>query len=476
MTTVELYWPEGVEIYSQYAIHCETYQTLPLLISVSEIERPLNFDFSLENSTVTILLNNYSLYFKEKNPDQIIGKKVIIKEGNITIFLGYICEFPEIGNNILTLKADIFSRLDVPINKEITRDKFPNMPQENEGYSNILYGIANIVPGMMKAIPVSQNKYLASLTTLSEIIDVVNEAGESIFNQCTFENDGDGYTYINYTGTDNIIRFSAKGPIANGRLIENPAMMFSQIYSTFGSGVGFELADVTPAKLLFDERQYDGNILFIDDNTTWRELIDRFSKNFNCRIFITRGGKLKIKVLRWGMETPVLKIHPGIIKEFAFSRDISQIKKKWQRDFQFIPAEGNYKMTPVDIPGTVLDINQVGEFQQIYLNIDSVSWDVSLREAFIRKNPIIVYKFKIPKTEANKLELADTVLLRHRKNIFPEYRQIQILREIRQSGSGFVELEGYDLSEINRRTFILQDEGHPEAAVLNEENNSPTLW
>ena len=89
-----------------------------------------------------------------------------------------------------------------------------------------------------------------------------------------------------------------------------------------------------------------------------------------------------------------------------------------------------------------------------------------------------MYSFRVPKKEANQLELADTVLVKSRKNIFTsEYRQVQLLREKRKPGSGFVEFEGFDITAINKFTFILQEQAHPEVAVLQDQGqDGPTLW
>lgn len=478
---VKIDWQSGSETYTKLVKQYPTYQTKPLLVDISEITRALNLDFTIENSSVTIKLSNHNRYFsnKIKNESKTTGIPVTIKDSDDIIFTGKTTESesPKPEGNYYIIKADIFTMLDLPIDTEISKTEFENVSPKNEGkYPVILYGTANVSPGMMTAHQVETNKYLASRTPLSDILDVLDKNGTSILSSITWNVDPvTHYTTINYTGTDLYVKYSGLGPEdESSQLIENPADMFDNLNQEFGS---FQLENIDQSRDIFTERSYTGNILYIDDASTWLKFIDLFGKNFNCRVFVTRTGKIKIKVLRWGLEEPVLKIHPGYIAGFRWWRETKQIRKKWQRQYRYDPSEKQYTYTPIDIAGGA-DSERIGAFMHKFINQNIVSWDVSSREAFFRKRPIISYSFRVPKKQANQLELADTVLVKSRKNIFnSEYRQVQLLREKRKPGSGFVEFEGFDISEINKFTFILQEQDHPEVAVLqNQGQDGPTLW
>ena len=471
---VTINWDSGPESYTTISKHYSNYQTDPRLIEISEINRAQGLDYSLENPTVKFVLSNHDRIISEKiKTDDPKGKEITIKDNGDIIFSGVICDTPDSDNPDRCIsKGDIFSKLESNINLEISKDRFPNVPEGNKGWGNIIYGTAAAAPGMMKATRIDTNKYHASYTALSQILDVVKKDGTSILSSITW-NVENGYTYINYNSTDDFIYFSGKGPEQSGTLIENPASMLQHLTENFANGK-FQVEGVEAAEPVFTERNYTGNVLFIDDNMTWIQLFKLFSQNFNCRVFPTRTGNIKIKVIRWGMETPKMTIHPSLLKGFKFRRETKQIRKKWMRQYNYDVSQKKYLRTEFDIDGG--NSEKLGEFPHKFLVPDICSRDVSLRESFFKKKPIIVYTFSIPKEYANQLDLGDTVLIKSRKNLFEnEYRQVEILRESRNPGSGFVTFEGYDMTEIHKRTFILQEPGHPEVAILGE-TDGPTLW
>jgi len=470
MIEVTIYWTTKTETYTITARHYPTYQTLPYLLEIGEISRAVNLDGAIENSTVEIVLSNHDGHFNDLLDE--LNRKIVITDEDIVIFTGYICDFPESEYGYFKIKGDIFSFLEAPINLEINKTRFPSVPPENEGWGNILYGTANVAPGMLNARRINTNKYLASYTPLSSII-AVQKNGVDVTSLTTWEVDPEtGYTYINHNSTENILTFSALGPTTGGTLIENPALMLQDLVENFSTSITLE--GITESSSIFSERGYTGNITYIDDNMTWISLFKLFSMNFNCKVIFTRAGQVKIKVIRWGMETPVKTIPPNVVKDFVYTL-VRSMKNRWTRKFQYIPVVKEYKMTPVDIPGNTA-VNSVGEFEQKYVAAEATSTDVALREAFFLKKKIIEYTFSLPRKEANSLEIGDTIYIRHRKNLFSEYRQVQILRESRKPGTGFIQFTGYDMTEINKRTFILQAADHPEVAVLGNEENSPVLW
>lgn len=466
-------WDSGPETYTIHPKQYPAYQTLPKLKEISEIERALNLDFSFENSILKFSLYNQDGYFTQKcQQEDPMGKKIEVKDSGVTVFTGRVCSFPTESPDDFSMKADIFSLLKAPVSKEITTETFPDVPAQNEGWGNIVIGNANIVPGMLKARRVAANRYHASWGECSDVFDFLNSKSESIQPTGIGYDSEKGYTYIDYTSNDDLIRFSALGPEDTGGLIENPAYMLSHLASEYSQ---LETEGIEEAAAVFEERNCGGNVIWIDDNMDWKRLLQTLSKNFNCRAFLTRSGKVKVKVLRWGMETPNLKIHPSEIKGFCPGVESSQIKGKWQRKYQFNPGENDYIRTPVDIQGNI-SVEEVGEFPQRFVVENDTSRDGALREAFFLKSKIYLYSFSIPRQRANQLDLGDTVQVKHRKSFFKsEYRQVQILRERRVPGSGFVQFEGFDMSEINKKTFILQAAGHPEVAILGE-NDGPSLW
>lgn len=471
MITVSIDWSSGEEIYSPIALRRGNTQTLPYLLEAPDITRALTLEYSLENSTITCIFSNHHGHFTEKLlTEDPLGKKIRVYDGGTIIFSGLICDYPTDDDvNRFIVKGDIFSMLEAPINLEISKERFPDMPEDNQGWGNILYGTAAF-PVMLKATRVGNNKYHASWTELSDITECIC-GGESILSEITWYHEN-GSTFISYTSEEAIIKFSGLGPVdSENNLIENPASMLNQLIADFSAG--FALEGVAESQPIFQERNYDGNLLYIDDDSTWKDLLNMFSANFNCRVFPTRDGNLKIKVIRWGMEAPLLTVRPQLLKDFKLRREITTIKKSWVRKYNYNPDEKKYLRTDFDISGG--NSHAVGEFQHRWMVKSISSRDVALREAFFLKKPILIYTVSIPKESANLLDLGDTIMIKHRKNVFKnEYRQVQILRENRRQSSGFVMIEGFDMTEINRGTFILREAGHPEVAVLGA-NEGPTL-
>lgn len=471
MIEVVIYWDSGTLTYSNISNQYSTYQTLPYLKEISDISRALLLDYSIENSTVEIMFDNSTGHFTSKTVnDDGLGCQLEVKDNGDTIFTGWICDFPDISSfYVFSIKADIFSALDCPVGKKIKN----YMP-----YGNILYGTANLDPAIMTAYYYSVGKYHAAFNPLSVLLSAQKPDGTSVFSNCSVEIDPTTqHTYILYSSPEpeTHLTFSALGPESEGSLIENPAEMFFNLVSNF-SEFQTETENIQEAANIFNERNYSGNVFLIDDHSTWIRFMKVFSKNFNCRVFISRTGKIRLKVIRWGMETPVLTIHPTLVKDFSphISRD--RMIGKLVSQYQYINPQKKY-LQNLEFEGHP-KINRVEEIQQQMIITETTSSDVTAREVFFQKQKIYMYSFSIPGKDANQIELGDTVLLKSQKNYFKdEYRQVQILRERRTPGTGFVQFTGYDMTAINKRTFILQDEDHPEVAVLQEtENESPILW
>jgi len=476
MIEVTIQWDSGTEIYSHISIQYETYQTLPYLISISDISRAVLLDYSIENPTVEIILDNSTKHFSDRVLSELgLGSKIEVRDNGEITFTGWVYDFPDTGKkNIFKIKGDLFSKLDSPISIPISQDNFPGVDPDNEGFNaNIIYGTANTKAEMFKAIKVPGGKYLASYTELSVLSYVHTPDGTDITSQISLDVDVNGYTYIVYDSTETYLLFSCLGPESGGDLIDNPAYMFSNLVSTFSN---FETIDIEDAATVFTEREYQGDMIYIDDDITWLSFFSLFSQSFNCRIIITKEAKIKIKLIRWGMETPVLKIHPSLIYNFTYSLSREYIRGLFIRRYKYIPVDKEYTRNPADISGNI-NFSTVGELNLKFTNNDITAFDVASREGFFRSRKIIINEFSIPRIEANIFELGDTALVKSRNNIFDEYRQVQIIRENRTPGTGFVRFQSYDMTDYNSGIFIVcESESDNEIAILTDsEEDSPIL-
>ncbi|UCH93620.1 MAG: hypothetical protein JSV88_25575 [Candidatus Aminicenantes bacterium] len=473
---VEIFWPSGPEKYSIRALPFQNHQSKPRLRCPPDFSRALSFDSSIENTTITVDLDDHDKYFEKKlENEQILGKKIqYCTFQEEILFTGWVASPPKSENKIFKLKADIFTPLKAPINKALKQDDYQDIPTGNSGkYSNIILG--NETEGWYTARRIDDNTFHAAWNPLSDITKVQNENQEDILSEINLTIQDD-ISYIEYTSGDNYIYFSAKGPENQGNLIENPIEMFEYLIKNF---TGLEIEDLTEMIELYENRNYSGNLLFITDKVNIEELFKTFSQSYHAKPILTRAGKVNVKSIRWGNQTPTKTIQPSKIKGCQKWKEVEYCKNAWTRRYSFDPKSGSYIYTPQDLEATTDWSNQIGELNQKFLISDRVSYDVGLRDKFLRENPLLFYSFQIPLKDIQEVDLGDVIEFKHRDSYHPdEYRMIQVLREKSQKKSSFIFLEGYDISGIQKKTFTVYSEGDPRNPWVYEEGNpeNPLAW
>jgi hypothetical protein len=461
---VKVSWPTGVECYSMFSMPVDGGQSLPRLAAVPSLSRALS-QGSMENSTVTVSLNNHDDYFTEKlNTEDmyIISKRLEIYELGVQIFSGAVCSYPERDTNRLTIKADVFQKLKDNANRAITKDEFPNCPENNEGkYGNIILGTADIDAGMFTAYRIDDGKYLAAYHPLSELLAATDKDGNIISGNCTLSIDQTtGNSIINHSTNDDYICFSALGPLDEAdTLIDNPAHMLDYALQLSSD---FEIENLSEVAAVYESRGYAGNFLFVKDNTTFAELLDRFGESFNCKPVFSRTGKINLNLIRWANETPAISITGVHIKDFTYRRDTSFLYKYYTRKFQPIPAKDEFKLTPVTVSGTNYN-SQSTELLQYFIRQAATSWDVAMREIYLLKHPLFIYEFSIHRNLAINLDLGSIIGIEHNDCPQKGKRLVQIRRIKNDS---FYKLEALDLSVMQKSTFILKTAGSSDVTRI----------
>ncbi len=473
---VEINWPSGVEKYSQRAIQFTGSQSKPYLLKVPQITRALNIDHTIENTTLILQLSDYTGYFteKEKTDKYIFGRKVKMYHNNTCLFTGWIAEPPKSEDKIYTLKADLYSILKSPINLVITRDDYPNITPGTENantYGNIILGAS--IQGWYTAKRIDTNTYHAAWNPLTEITKAKTKDGQEINLTDINLTIQDEISYIEYISTEETIHFAGKGPQENGELIENPIRMLQYILENFTT---LEVEDLSEIIELYENRDYPGNHLFITDGITISEFFSYFSESYGGRPLITREGKVNVKTLRWGDQTPVNTLREQEIKNFRKWKEYKYLRHAWGRNYNYDPSTGQYNYNPIDIESTSLWSNQNGTINQRYLLLDPDSRDIALREKFLKEAPLLFYSFQVPGKYMNSIDYGDIIELTHRKGFSTEPRLMQILRLSTVENSGFIAIEGFDITEIQKKGFLVYPAGDPRNPWVYEENNQENPW
>jgi hypothetical protein len=453
----KVFWPTGVEYYSAFSMPVDGGQSLPRLAAAPSLTRALS-QGSMENSTVTISLNNHDDYFTKKLDTEdmyIISKKIEVFETGVQIFSGAVCSYPERDTNRVTIKADVFQKLKDDANRAITKDEFPSCPEANEGkYGNIILGTADTAAGMFTAYRIDDGKYLAAYHPLSALLEATDADGNLITDDCTLSIDETSFnSIINYSTNVDCIYFSAQGPVdETDTLIDNPAYMLNYALQLSSD---FEIENLSEVAAVYEGRGYGGNFLFVKDNTTFAELLDRFGKSFNCKPVFSRTGKINLNLIRWANETPEISVTGVHIKDFTYRRDTSYLYKYYTRKFQPIPAKDEFKLTPVTVSGTNYN-SQSTELLQYFIKQAATSWDVAMREIYLLKHPLFIYEFSIHRNLAINLDLGSIIEIEHNDCPQKGKRLVQIRRI--KNGS-FYDLEALDLSVMGKSTLILRESG-----------------
>ncbi len=463
---IEIDWPSGALKYSKYGYYFANHQAYPLLLTIPNITRVLTYSDKCENSTASIELSDHTGHFSAKlehaQDRYCVGKTVRIWENAVNIFTGVISEMPEIKNWRCTIMIDLFYLLENSINKQITRDEFLQIPAGNEGkWGNIIYGNGTIQTGKdFTAYRIAENKYLAAWNTLSAITGAYKQDVD-ILSQITMSIDpAKGYTYIIYTSTELEITFSGTGPTESSVLIENPARMLEALMEKYAASITITGIDEAAAEYE-TIGSYFGNNLVITDDRKLREILTQYASDFDTNIIYTRIGNLELKVMKWGAIETQATPHPTIYKNFETWKEASNLFKKLQRKYAYIPAQNKYLWEPQDIQTATSYNEKLKELTQVNLLNNMTSWYVAGRYAYINQEREQIVTFELPGEYVSEksLELGDVLSVSHKKTGYTEIL-VQLRRETR-SDKSFVKFEGANITHLTGEEFALYNEGDP---------------
>ena len=302
--------PEGTVYLSSITRSWKGAQTWPILKSISSFTRAIHYDFSIENSTVTISMHNVPRFIDRKllsgNVD-IVESPVRIYDGDDLIFSGWVKKTPRGKRGELDIIADIFTCFSRPVAPLLKKEIFSTIPDENAGKTGtVFWGTANAdaeKKGKMKAYRIGTGKFHASWKTVSSLLAVYDKDGNDISADTTLLIKDSGRSVLLYDSDDLYIRFNALGPEDTGTLIENPADMFQEVISAYGAGFPI---DTTAARQVFINRAYHtGNVIGFDHSSphSWVEFFRYFSESFGCHIIPRRDGTITLKMMEWQYET-----------------------------------------------------------------------------------------------------------------------------------------------------------------------------
>jgi hypothetical protein len=407
----------------------------------------------------------------------LFGRKVILSNKGYTLFTGWVSEPPKTINRLFKIKADIYTALKTPINMAITKDEFNGVPQHLDGtYGNIIIGYSP--EGWFIAKKIDTNTYHAARNPLSDIIKAKTKDGVNIDINDISLSVQNNQSYIEYVSSDDILYFAAKGPTESSQLIENPIKMFKYLLQYHTT---LEVEDLSEIEELYENRNYPNNHLFITDDANIDDLFGCFAESFGSKPVITKGGKVSLKPIKWGGETPKAKIRPSQIKEFQKWKEYKYTRRSWNRHYAFDPSQQKYLYMPQDLIATDNWSNKTGKLRHKYLLQETSSKDVGLREKYLRETPLLFYGFKIPFNilKEKNIDNGDIVEFSHRESFYPDqYRLMQVLRILSVKNSGFFYVEGFDISAIQKKTFCVYEEGNPSNPWVYEDGNpkNPLAW
>ena len=300
--------------------------------------------------------------------------------------------------------------------------------------------------------------YSAYILTLSRGSDCASQA-------LYFDNVSvTGYAYISYTSSDDRIYFNAKGFECDMVFNENPAVVFSEMNSRFGS---FTIDGVAAAAAIYDDREYSGISIVLSDNTTWAEFMAKFAMDWDALMFAQANGNLKIKVLQWGEETPVASIPEVYIHDYSNWMDIENIVDEYRRMYWYHFRKTFFHRLPQDVSEDTQWEAEADSIDLRYHSDDGTSKDVAAGILFFTKEPAIYYRIKVESSVAKTLELGDVVNIRYDRGYHPGvFRMMQLFKKEKVAGIENYYLEGIDVTEINYGLIYLWDDADPEVYLL----------
>ena len=268
------------------------------------------------------------------------------------------------------------------------------------------------------------------------------------------------YAFINHTSSDLEIYFNAEGFECAAAFSENPATILAELNVLFGA---FTIDGIAAAEAVYDDRGYAGISIVIGDkwkpDVTWGEFLQTFAKNWDAMIFMQADGHLKIKVLDWGAETPVVSIQEVFIQEYRCWQDMEKIVDEYKRMYWYHFRLNYFHRLPQDIVAAT-DWLAVSDFIDLrYHSDDATSADVAAGILFFTKTPAIYFKIRVLGSLAKAVELGDAINIRYDQGSYAgEYRMAQIYRKEKVAGSDVYNLIGIDITEINLGLIRLYDE------------------
>lgn len=471
--TVEIDWKNGTEIYTNIAIKLELGQTKPLLKKVSSIRRVISLK-GMENSKVTIELLNKNNYFTTKLNSldrDIYGRNLRIKRKSILIFTGQVCGIPNLEKNILTIIADTLTRFKTPANYPITKDIFPNMPENNVGkFCNIFYGDAS--EKTFYAYRIDTNKYLANWEQISYLTKATNKDEIDITSSCTLSYDSlTKRSYIIYNSNDDYIYFSGKGKLdEGGTVIDSPVQILQEILNKF---INITIVNYSTAMQSFKDRGFQKNCLFIQDETELLKLLELFQISYSCRFSITTDYKIKIHFVSLIGRITTKKISSSSIYNFQTRKEKQLPTKETRIEFAFNPQNSNYTKTLILKPEFYYSY-ETKKIEAKYCNTTITAFITGARETFYNEMNFTTVSFEIHPDES--IDLGDIIETTSLKSFFNSTK-IEILKiELEQNKT--IKIEGIDLTEFDMSCLILKTQSDLTAIKIYERGNNlnPQLW
>lgn len=438
------------------------------LLSISEITRAVQPDRSFENSSVTVTFHSAFWNDLMLSEDRYIaGAALRVFDGEETIFTGSVSDFPRSSKSRFIIKADTRNLgLSDRVNRVITKEEFPDVSSEHEGkYSNIVAGTALSTDdksrGMLTAYRTGTGRYLAAWHHLTSLYGVFDKEGTEL--TASLDNNADGRAYIICTSEEQELFFNCKGIDE-----PNPAKAFKEICSGFAD-FSLDSASFTQAGEVYDERGYNAFVLLIDDDISWSDFIRRFSVNFDCMVFPALSGEIKIRVLDWGRECPAKVFGSIYINDSDFQqwRDIASLFSKYRRMYCYDFRKKAFEKKPEDVSVSTAWKTGTGSMDLRYHVSDTTSRDVTTRQLYFNKAPLVWYSFTIPVSMAKGFDLGDLIKIEYNSGFFPKgWRLVQVYRyQYRDK----VCIEGLDVTALNKRTIILEEENDQDCVLLKDE-------
>ena len=513
MMVVTIDWPSsGVEYYSDVAIFFNSLaMTQPYLISSGTISRSIGAGSNgIENSTVTVTLNDNTGYFgaKMSNADQFVkGRKLTIYNWDgiaaPTLFTGYITAMNPVAGKTMSITADMMAgTLNRPVN---TYKYTPIAPASTlDRYANILFGPrcgdANPIHTRdnmrVAAYRVGAKKYLLAqhfCLQVQAVYGYVNSGDTTLTDWST----KGGYTVLSNTTTDPYYVCPTTTEPADGVLycivdgfgvapwlyyIQNPYMMLTLILYDYCNGLQIGCPNdpfswYESATWKLTAAQQNAKIT-INDGMTITDLLNIFMQNFDCDIFLDCYGQLTMVEHNY---PALIAASLGIVNEqitvdgsFSYMRDMQNyfnaITKNW-----CINESGAYQKSEIlfnkqDTNGWCAGGAMATLDERFYDNTMIIGGDYSQNRVpawrYYQRysRPNIYYTFTISKDawfgyiQALSLELGQVLTVCHRDNgLYPRQpRPAQITKITINADGTHVTLTCLDLYQIQDRCFLTE--------------------